>query len=1047
MVKVHHVSDLHIRAGCNIKARYSEYSFVFSRFIEHVRNDKQDSIVVITGDIFHHKSRIESPGIKLFYDFIKALGELLPVYVIRGNHDYKQWDDAEVDLIGSLLIPGIQGVRYIDQTGVVTCPKTGIAIGVLAIQDVLKSGNANASIKVDVMPDFPRPAAAAQHKIALFHGTVPSTISAVSEMFKGYDVAMLGDNHLQQVMGTGLNVGVAAANASNASNASNANSNIIALDCKHIAGFTYGYAGSMIRQGQGEPQKGHGFLTWDLDKKTVTMFHIVNPVEIAAEEAEGDAEVLSKPNLRDQFHNNDSDEDNDNDTIQDDTPNNSVKHWTDYLLKNGGDASMVCFLKQPELLILPKTCIECNDANELLCAKAKERQAKIVKKLEAYSDSSTAGKENKPGRGVFRLVLARWDWVLCYGPGNMFNFGKLDGNINILAARNGHGKTSFLEMILLGLYGTGFPSRTNKSRSASIISLSKPNKAACQVALTIMMDKSLVRITRHFNRQEDAKKLHSVSKTTTIEIRAEDGYGDKGDGWTGWLSGKTAVDKWVNANVGPMSTFLLSCMVSQNADNDFFNLSPAEQKELLDNAINVETHTRYMDLVKESRLAHIAMSDLVGSTISTLNKMVGEFPVSDGEARLAQLNACIKGNDGDDCNECLAPPLPFVSKLEPREYYETIVKGSEAIQAIQSIQDMQYELETLKRSRSQASSMLGLEPKHKLEWYKKEWDKLAAFSLPSLPSQSVLYDKTVYKKTKEAYDTLLASGANLDHGCGYDVGPYKAGCECCESRQKARELREISDAFATQYNAKKTYLKGCIAILCTNQIDELELKIKTAQRVENAAKILASYDALVMQRDMTALLLEKQRIETQLSSKKRILLELEIWTRMKSMLDVRVAAFGSIFKIMDGFIAWLYAESILPRIAQCTSQIMALIDPELSMEAGINDEGFEWSMRANSIHHPIEKASGFQRFLCGLAIRIALGGIGATGVKPRQLFLDEGFTSCDQTNLSKVPDMLRTLLQLYDGIVLVTHLEDLKESGDATISITRTTGNLSKLVW
>jgi exonuclease SbcC len=97
---------------------------------------------------------------------------------------------------------------------------------------------------------------------------------------------------------------------------------------------------------------------------------------------------------------------------------------------------------------------------------------------------------------------------------------------------------------------------------------------------------------------------------------------------------------------------------------------------------------------------------------------------------------------------------------------------------------------------------------------------------------------------------------------------------------------------------------------------------------------------------------------------------------------------------------------------------------------------------------PMEKASGFQRFLCGLAVRIALGGIGAAGTKPKQLFLDEGFTSCDQTNLAKVPDMLKTLLQLYDGIVLVTHLEELKDGGDAIIPIKRDeVSGISTLQW
>ncbi len=73
---------------------------------------------------------------------------------------------------------------------------------------------------------------------------------------------------------------------------------------------------------------------------------------------------------------------------------------------------------------------------------------------------------------------------------------------------------------------------------------------------------------------------------------------------------------------------------------------------------------------------------------------------------------------------------------------------------------------------------------------------------------------------------------------------------------------------------------------------------------------------------------------------------------------------------------------------------------------------------------------------------------GATGTKPCQLFLDEGFTSCDSYNLAKVPDFMRTLLQLYDGIMLVTHLDDLKDIVDVTVQIQRDEERgLSKLVF
>jgi hypothetical protein len=183
---------------------------------------------------------------------------------------------------------------------------------------------------------------------------------------------------------------------------------------------------------------------------------------------------------------------------------------------------------------------------------------------------------------------------------------------------------------------------------------------------------------------------------------------------------------------------------------------------------------------------------------------------------------------------------------------------------------------------------------------------------------------------------------------------------------------------------------------------------------------------------------------------------------------------------MESFVAFLYSDALIPLIERYTNEIIGLLEPNLklggrlvplaSAKAGFL---FEWTLAMDvggkgggtskgsectasectaitniTAIPPIEKASGFQRFIAGLAIRIALGMAGATGTKPCQLFLDEGFTSCDSYNLAKVPDFMRTLLQLYDGIMLVTHLDDLKDIVDVTVQIQRDEEQgLSKLVF
>ena len=52
-----------------------------------------------------------------------------------------------------------------------------------------------------------------------------------------------------------------------------------------------------------------------------------------------------------------------------------------------------------------------------------------------------------------------------------------------------------------------------------------------------------------------------------------------------------------------------------------------------------------------------------------------------------------------------------------------------------------------------------------------------------------------------------------------------------------------------------------------------------------------------------------------------------------------------------------------------------------------------------------------------------------------QLLIDEGFTYCDTNHLSKIPGFLESLLNNFDSIILVSHLEKIKDSVDNTIFI------------
>ena len=97
-----HLSDIHIRTGDLEKSRYREYEQVFDELVESISklDHLDESVLVLTGDIFHHKGKIEPSGIRLAQKLLTQLLEDTDVCMICGNHDYRQDNPGIPDLPG-----------------------------------------------------------------------------------------------------------------------------------------------------------------------------------------------------------------------------------------------------------------------------------------------------------------------------------------------------------------------------------------------------------------------------------------------------------------------------------------------------------------------------------------------------------------------------------------------------------------------------------------------------------------------------------------------------------------------------------------------------------------------------------------------------------------------------------------------------------------------------------------------------------------------------------------------------------------------------------
>jgi DNA repair exonuclease SbcCD ATPase subunit len=91
----------------------------------------------------------------------------------------------------------------------------------------------------------------------------------------------------------------------------------------------------------------------------------------------------------------------------------------------------------------------------------------------------------------------------------------------------------------------------------------------------------------------------------------------------------------------------------------------------------------------------------------------------------------------------------------------------------------------------------------------------------------------------------------------------------------------------------------------------------------------------------------------------------------------------------------------------------------------------------------LDHASGYQRFVVALAMRVALVKLGATRCGLRHMFMDEVFTACDSNNITMAGDLLRDLVAPaaasvsapIDSIVIMSHLEAIRDAAHIHVPV------------
>tara|TARA_B100001758_G_scaffold40566_1_gene31634 strand:+ start:2393 stop:6343 length:3951 start_codon:yes stop_codon:yes gene_type:complete len=596
-----HLADIHIRTGTETYSRYNEYLTVFENLKHSLlsNNINQDnSIILVAGDIFHNKNKVENFGLNLFKQLITILTTIATTVIIPGNHDFLQQYPNDPSLLDSILLTNIQNLYYLNTTTTITLHNIGIST--ISVKDTLIPGEGSGIIKD--LPDFPNTFdKKIKTKVALFHGSfcktyfnhnqeVDSNNSYPLEMLKDFDIACLGDIHLHQ-------------------------SNIY-KNC------SYAYSGSLIQQNFGEDIIDHGYLIWNIKTKKSTHIPIYNPYGFVILKHINDFwhikyknklipinDILNNPN----FPKNISIR-IDGTYSNIDTLYNTLKSYninvinfkniitsnskniqistqyitnTNYFKLYFNDPNIINYIDNPLSLLLPSNYTKRNE--------------KISNAIELYQSSLD---HSHTTTTHYTLKVLQFDNCLCYGENNIINFTQFNNKSVIINAPNGFGKSALYEIICYAIYGETIPSRISKKYTASFINF-KATKAT--TSITFIIDNVDYTIKRTFKRNENSLKIAESILSSENSTN---------------ISGIKAIEKWLSDNLGTLQDFLKTSMITQDFDYSFLHLDPKNIKKFIDDRINLNSIIKFKDLIKECLNSYKDIQQSIDTKLLELNNNI-----------------------------------------------------------------------------------------------------------------------------------------------------------------------------------------------------------------------------------------------------------------------------------------------------------------------------------------------------------------------------------------------------------------------------------------
>ena len=265
-----------------------------------------------------------------------------------------------------------------------------------------------------------------------------------------------------------------------------------------------------------------------------------------------------------------------------------------------------------------------------------------------------------------------------------------------------------------------------------------------------------------------------------------------------------------------------------------------------------------------------------------------------------------------------------------------------------------------------------------------------------------------------------------------------------EARNRSEETQQdLSDA-QKRFEELQSRLEDA-----SNSIEGIEEQAaqlpNLVHRLREAESLLDSVNRdLMQQRDLLAGLRQRLQAVRTLEEKAGMhRTQLNRATRDKGIYEELARAFGK------GGVQALIIETVIPEIEHEANRLLSRmtdnrmhvkIETQREKRTGGSIETLDINIADELGSRPYEMFSGGEAFRINFALRVAISRLltRRAGTPLRILFIDEGFGTQDGPGREKLMDAIYSIQEDFDRIIVITHIDELKEAFPVHIQVVKT---------